>query len=181
MTRTWQTRAASVLAALALGAAPALAEKSDAEFAKHAASDGMLEVQLGKYAATNGRDPAVRQFGERMTRDHQQANEELKKAAAEAGLTLPSELVPEHQQKLAELTALEGAEFDRRYMDAMVMGHEKEVEEFQEQAQGDSPVDLWAKRTVPTLQGHLDMARDIQAQTTRGASMPPASEHTSAP
>lgn len=179
MTRTRLTIALALLGALAIVPGPARAEKSDAEFVKHAASDGMLEVQLGTHAAKSARDPAVRQFGERMMRDHQKANDELKSVAKEAGLSVPTALEPEHQKKLQELTALEGAEFDRRYMDEMVMAHEKDVRAFQEQAEGDSAVDQWAKETLPTLQGHLDMARDIQAQTTRGASLPPATERTS--
>jgi putative membrane protein len=177
----WRTSALAVIGALALAPGPACAEKSDADFVRHAASDGMLEVKLGAHAAESAQDPAVREFGERMVRDHQAANDELKTVAGQAGLSVPAELEPEHQKKLAELSALTGAELDRRYMDEMVKAHEKDVRAFQEQAEGDSAVDRWAARTVPTLQHHLDLARDIQAQSTRGAAMPPETERTSAP
>jgi putative membrane protein len=171
--------ALALLAALAFGPGVARAAQSDADFVAHAASDGMLEVQLGRHAAQNAQDPSVRDFGERMVRDHGRANEELKTVASDAGMMVPTTLRPEHQDKLEQLTALQGAEFDRRYMDEMVKGHQKDVNAFREQAKGgDSAVDRWAEATLPTLEEHLAHAREIQAQTQGAAEMPEA-ERTS--
>jgi predicted outer membrane protein len=47
----------------------------------------------------------------------------------------------------------------------MVMGHQKEIEKFEEQAQdGDDEVAQYAKQTLPVLNTHLDMAKKIEAQ-----------------
>ena len=177
MTRMPLPIALALLGALVAHPSAARAEVSDADFVAHAASDGMLEVQLGRHAAQNATDPAVRQFGERMVRDHQQANDRLRSVATQAGMTVPSTLQPEHQRKLEKLTAFSGAELDRHYIDEMVKAHEKDVNAFREQAEGDSEIDRWAAATLPTLEEHLALAREVQAQT-RGAAEKPEDERT---
>jgi hypothetical protein len=45
------------------------------------------------------------------------------------------------------------------------MDHQKEIEKFEEQAQGGSDeVAQFAKQTLPVLNTHLDMAKKIEAQ-----------------
>ena len=154
----------------------ARAEPADAEFAAKAASGGLMEVQLGAYAAENATDPEVRAFGERMVRDHEQANEKLRAAAEEAGIPLPTAMRDEHRQKLEELTGLRGEAFDRRYVELMLDDHADEVAEFTQQAEaGDSPIDRWAEQTLPTLREHLDEARKlVREEAGAGASEPSA-------
>src|ERR1700749_4547985 len=56
--------------------------KRDAEFAVEAASGGMMEVELGNMAMSNGSAPPVKQFGQDMVNDHSKANDELKAMAS---------------------------------------------------------------------------------------------------
>jgi putative membrane protein len=154
--------AASAL--LALGA-PALAAEPDARFVEEAASGGMLEVQLGKYAAEHAADADVRAFGERMARDHGKANQELKTVAQGAGLTVPTQMSEDHRGQLEDLTKLRGADFDKAYMDAMVEDHEDDVDAFRAQAEEKkSAIDSWAAKTVPTLEAHLAEAKRVAEQ-----------------
>ena len=48
-------------------------------------------------------------------------------------------------------------------MSGMVKDHEEDVKDFQTQANGGSDPDIkaFAAKTLPTLQGHLKMARDV--------------------
>jgi putative membrane protein len=157
--------AASV--ALFLGT-PARAADDDADFVKSAASGGMLEVELGKHAAKQAKDPDVRAFGERMAADHGKANQELKSAAQRAGLALPSEMEDEHRDLLQRLSKESGIEFDKAYMDAMVKDHEHDVDAFSAQAgQGKSEIDRWAAKTLPTLQAHLTRAKTIAERVAK--------------
>src|SRR5262245_30628089 len=64
---------------------------ADKKFVMEAAAGGMMEVKLGEVAAQRGANAAVKEFGQRMVRDHSKANDELTKLAADKGITLPKE------------------------------------------------------------------------------------------
>lgn len=160
------------VAAGLLAASPAFAG-SDPEFVEKAASGGMMEVQLGEYASKNAANPDVRAFGQRMAADHAKANQELKTLARKHGITVPSEMSEEHHEMHDRLMKLKGPEFDRAYMDAMVEDHQDDVEAFREEAkEGQSDVDRWAAKTVPTLEQHLQQARDIHQRLGAATSGP---------
>lgn len=63
-----------------------------------------------------------------------------------------------------DLKSLEGAAFDRAFIDHMVMSHEKSVEMFDTQSdEGKDPeVKNWAEKKLPTLRAHLKIAKDLQ-------------------
>ena len=67
-----------------------------------------------------------------------------------------------------ELSKLKGAEFDRAYARTMVRDHEKDVAEFKKEADSgaDSSVKNFAAKTLPALEEHLKMARDMMRQTS---------------
>jgi putative membrane protein len=64
-----------------------------------------------------------------MVKDHSQANKELSQIAAQLKLQPPKELDAKHRDLANRLSKLQGAEFDREYMTAMVQGHEEVLEE----------------------------------------------------
>jgi putative membrane protein len=105
-----------------------------------------------------------------MVDDHSKANAELKLAAREQGVALPTELDAEHQAAIDRLSRLSGSAFDQAYMRDMVMDHEEDVSEFARAARhsGDSPIKSFASRALPTLQDHLKMARDVDGELGRG-------------
>src|SRR4051812_18246491 len=55
--------------------------KKDASFAVTAADAGMLEVQLGQLAQTNGASASIKSFGKEMVADHGKASKELEALA----------------------------------------------------------------------------------------------------
>ena len=78
--------------------------------------------------------------------------------------------VPARRQIFDRLSSLQGKEFDREYMKAMVQGHqdvadmlERRTSASQGRGQGDqtSGLDQWAQRTLPTVRTHLEQARQI--------------------
>lgn len=157
-------RALLTLAVGALFAAPAFAG-SDVEFMQKAASGGMLEVTLGKHAVANAASPEVKSFGQQMVHDHGQANAELAALAKQAGVALPGEMNAEHQAMAKQLLSKTGAAFDVAYMEMMVDDHMKDIEAFEAQAkQGKTDVDRWAAKTLPTLEKHLEMAKEVHQQ-----------------
>ena len=139
---------------------------SDNEFVTKAAGGGLAEVQLGQFAAQKASNPDVKQFAQKMVDDHSRANDELKNVASQKNVTLPTDLPPEEQQLRDRLQNMSGQEFDRTYMRHMVQDHVKDVAEFQREATRgqDSDVKQFASKTLPVLQQHLKMARQVASK-----------------
>ncbi|MEP6569921.1 MAG: DUF4142 domain-containing protein [Acidobacteriota bacterium] len=137
--------------------------KDSSKFAAAAGPGGMAEVELGRLAVQKAADPSVKEFGQRMISDHTLANAELKAVAKKKNIQLPSDLTSDQKSLMDKLSKLSGGEFDKEYMSAMVKDHEEDVKEFQTQAnEGTDPdVKAFAGKTLPTLQAHLQMARDV--------------------
>jgi putative membrane protein len=135
---------------------------SDMAFAEKAGAGGESEVELGKLAGTKAANQKVREFGERMARDHEKGCGELKSLATRKGIMVPDTADAEGKALLARLSSMSGKEFDRAYMEAMVGDHEKDVAEFKKEAESGSDPDLkkWAFETLPTLEEHLRIARE---------------------
>ena len=147
------------------------AGKKSHEFMKEAASAGMMEVELGRIASTRAANPRVKEFGQRMIDDHGKANNELKEVAEKESVALPETMNDQHRATVARLSNLQGAAFDRAYMDAMVKDHQEDVEKFRQHTRDTDPgVRDFASKTLPTLQEHLKMAQEGDAETRRATS-----------
>lgn len=157
---------ALALAALVGAPSSAFAKSTGADtvsFAQEAASGGLMEVRLGEIATRSGSSELVRAFGQRMVNDHSKANQELKAEAQRLGLALPAELNKAHAASVEKLQKLSGTELDRAYIDMMVEDHEADVKSFRKESErSGSPLQGFAARTLPTLEQHLDQAREVQ-------------------
>jgi putative membrane protein len=142
---------------------PTVAPFDDAAFVAWAASGGLHEVELGKLAATRAKREEVKRFAQRMVEDHGKANEDLKKAAKEAGLTVPGRPNDEHQRHIDHFKDFKGADFDKEYLGHMLEDHEKAVAEFTRAGkEAKNPqVKEFAARTLPVLREHLELARKL--------------------
>jgi putative membrane protein len=163
------------------------------EFVNQMAITNMAEVQLGKLAQERAQSPQVKQFADMMVKDHTKANEELKQVASKLNVQLPTELDEKHRDLADRLSKLQGAEFDREYMNAMVDGHEDAINKAEDRAnqanrstsaggsdpnaqatgttggdmQNEQAVNQWATKTLPTLRQHLQRAEQVQQQVEK--------------
>jgi putative membrane protein len=146
--------------------------------------DGMTEVKLGELATQKGQNADVKAFGQMMVRDHTKAGEELKQLASKHNITAP-ELDDDHRDKVDRLSKLQGAEFDREYMNAMVDDHEKTVNALEDRLdkEGDNEnprytpkktdnafeteLNQWASKTIPTVRQHLAKAKELDQKLDR--------------
>jgi putative membrane protein len=153
----------------------------DERFVKDMLMDGMAEVDLGKMAMQKALSAEVKQFGDRMVRDHTKAGNELKQIAGNYSIAPPAQVDPEHQELMSRLSKLKGGDFDREYINAMVDGHQDVIDQLQKHADVDrfgdnkgavtpepsnqpseTAVNQWAANALPVVRGHLDMAKQIQ-------------------
>jgi putative membrane protein len=154
------------------GNASANLSSDDKDFITKAAQGGQEEVALGQLAQQNGSSDAVKSFGERMANDHQQANDKLKQIAQEKGVTLDENMPSDAQKDRDSLSKKKGADFDKAYMAMMVKDHEKDVKDFQKEAdKGQDPdVKAFASQTLPTLQDHLNLAKQTKSGKSNSGS-----------
>ena len=158
-------------AVLALAGAPAISptkaqntmSPQDKTFLTKAATGGMAEVSMGQLAERNAASPQVKQFGERMVSDHTKANDQLKGIARSQNVTLPTNLDSADRATEQRLASMKGTSFDQAYMRDMVEDHQKDVQEFQQEANNgqNEALRMFAQQTLPILQQHLQMAENI--------------------
>jgi len=150
--------------------------QQDIKFMKEAAAGGLVEVELGELARQKGSEDQVRQFGQRMERDHSNANQELMRIAHAKGIDLPQQLDPKHAQLRDKLARLQGAAFDREYMREMTRDHDADAKEFRRAAQTTQDADLkrFAQDTLNVVEQHDQLAHNIdRSLTATGSSRPP--------
>jgi putative membrane protein len=140
----------------AKNAAPAKGKLSSADktFMMNAAKGGMMEVEWGKLASQNAQNADVKKFGNRMVTDHSKANNDLMALAKEEGVSLPGAKSPGKWKS------------DKDYMDMMVKDHEKDLAEFQKEAQSGTDPDLkaFAAKGAKMVSSHLKMAKETQGK-----------------
>jgi putative membrane protein len=138
----------------------------DTKFIKTALVGGQMEVSLGQLATVKGTDQSVKDFGNKMVADHQKAGDELKSLVTQKGAQIP-EVPDQNQSWMAKhLQKLDGAEFDKMYIEHMVKDHNEDIAAFESEAKDGDDGDLknWAAKTLPMLQEHLKLAKDAQAK-----------------
>jgi len=155
---------------LALGGVSSAVMAAEAEdtppaptvFVEEAAQDGLTEVELGRVALEKSQNPTVRAFAQRMVADHQKANLELAALARQKGIVVPMQLDSEHMAVVKKLEAQSGKSFDGQYSHHMNMGHMRAISLFESATKSDDP-DLaqFAKRMLPTLEEHLQLASQL--------------------
>jgi putative membrane protein len=144
-------------------------QDNDEDFVKEAASGGLMEVELGRLAEQNARNPRVKKFGAMMVKDHSKANDELRSIATSKNINIPANMDDKHMDKVEDLRKKNGEEFDKDYMDMMVDDHEKDIDKFKKEAEdGKNPeVKAFASKTISTLMMHLDSAKAVREGVTR--------------
>jgi putative membrane protein len=142
----------------------------DQTFVMKASEAGLAEVNMGRVAAKWASSPAVKEFAERMVKDHGKANDELIALANKKRFKVAPRMDRTHQAMSDKLMASSGAEFDRTYMAAQVKDHEKAVELFEKQVKSgkDEQLKKWAEDTLPHLKEHLQLAKEVQGKLKGG-------------
>ncbi len=152
-------------ATLLMVSAAANADSPDSSFFKSAAEGGMSEVELGQLAQQKATNPAVKEFGAMMVKDHTAANEKLKALAATKQVSLPDSSSVMQKATKTKLNMLSGNTFDKSYVIGMIEDHKTDIKEFRKEASDgkDPDAKAFAAATLPTLQAHLTKIQSIAA------------------
>ena len=156
-------------ALLCAAAGSALAAPLDTKgFVSKVAVANKYEIDTGELGIKYAKDGSVKSFAQMMVDDHTKAGEEFKAAVKEAKLDPPSETLDvTHTAKYAKLRVFTTeAGFDAAYVKDGVAAHEDTVATFKDFAANgeDGPVKDFAKKTLPKLEHHLSMVKDLEGK-----------------
>jgi putative membrane protein len=169
MTRLISTLAAAILAA---AVAPALAQSgpNDAQIAHIVVTANQVDIDAGKLAKEKGANSEVKAFGEQMITDHTGVNKQAT-ALVEKLNVKPEDndtsrsLKKAGDENLANLRKLNGAAFDRAYINHEVVYHQQVVDAIDKtllpNARNQDLKDLITK-VRPAIVAHLEHAKEIQ-------------------
>jgi putative membrane protein len=175
---------------------------SDRNWVNDQLADGMAEVELAKVAKDHAANADVKQFAQMMIDDHTAAGDQLKQIATTYAIPQDAKIDDKHKDLMDKLSKLNGADFDKEYMKAMVDDHQDAVQDLRSRAdenrslsdriqgknpessasvkpepadnQVDAKINQWAANTLPTVEHHLDRAKELKDAldhnngTTRG-------------
>jgi putative membrane protein len=135
--------------------------KKDFSFAETATAAGIHEVAEGKLAVSQGSTDEIKKFGQKMIDDHSAANDELAAILKSKGVTVPMQETKGQIMDTDKLGKYQGADFDKEYIKLALADHKQAVKLFTKESQNGDDADLkaFAAKTLPILQGHLDMVK----------------------
>ncbi len=155
----------SLAVALLAGASSLALAKTEKEFLNDAIKGDNSELAMGQLAVSKGATDPVTTFGQTLIDDHSKAKTQASAVATKMGVSLPSGMSADAQQRLTKLQQLSGPDFDKAFARDMVQDHEKDIAEFKKEAgSGQGPVQQLAAQTLPTLEKHLRMAKSLRAE-----------------
>ena len=129
-------------------------------FIKKAAKAGMKEIAISQAVMDHLGNPQFKEFARQMIADPPNANNQLIALAQQKGVEVPQK----DEASLTESWSEKSGDLDRKYIDVMVADHEDAVKLFEKASESpDDDVAAFAKKTLPVIQHHLQMAKDLKA------------------
>lgn len=141
------------------------------EFVNKAAKSDAFEIEAAKLAAAMATSAEVKAFASQMIKAHTESSAKIKAASVKTkpAVTIDAALTADQKDDLAELKKLTGAKFDEEYIDGQVDAHEDALALMRSYASGgtDAGLKTAAGEIATVVEGHLKMARDLEAKTDR--------------
>lgn len=137
-------------------------------FIETAAAANQFEILSNKLALTKTKDKKLVAFAKHMVKDHERIGKAFVAALkkSKAGIAPPPGIGADLDAVMARLKSETGPAFEADYIAVQTKGHQEAVALFAGYAKGgDNPVlQAFAKKTLPTIQMHLDMCYALAAK-----------------
>ena len=154
------------------GRAPADSAMDDAAITAVLLVANTGDSSIGALAASRGVNSAVKQFGQRMVREHGQLNRQVKALATRLGSSAREEdnrqavdMKHDADEEYRDLSAKTGTDFDHAYIDHEIDDHEKVLHELDNKlipAADNAELRTLLNQARTAVQSHLDQARAIK-------------------
>jgi putative membrane protein len=125
--------------------------QEDAQLVRALVQANLDAIAAGRLAAQKGHSRAVRQYGQRMVREHTALQSEASELKSASGVPLPA---GHDVAEVRRLERLSGAEFDRAYIELTAKRHDDLLRLLERAASraADPALRAHAARTIPIVQ-----------------------------
>jgi len=135
----------------------------DGAFLTAAATGGLYDARLCDLVGSQTRNAGVRKFAACVLAGRMVGSNELKAVAKDAGVELPTKLDDMHQKQYETFKEYKGADLERDFVKAMTQRLAIGVAMFTRASKEakDPAVREFAAKTLPALQKHWEMAKNL--------------------
>jgi putative membrane protein len=169
MNRMLMGGAAVAVWLLAVTASDGGAPKDDKDFVVKAFTCGHNDLRLSELADKHSKNDKVKDFAKKMVSGFNQFNDKLSKMASDQKIAVVAAPEKDDKELFDRLSKLDGADFDKEYMKAMVAGHEKLIQlcETQEKQGKDANLTTFVKTMLPYARDHLTEAKNLATEVNK--------------
>jgi putative membrane protein len=156
------------LSAVLLSAAHAeMLPRTEGEFLGKLHHANQMEIALGNLAKERASSREVRDYGDRLVRDHQNAEREMIEFARNHGISIsqpPAVKRAQDKKAMEKLRGLNGSELDRELVSMMVKDHRKVIDQMTAARSRftDPKLDALLDKMLPVLKEHLEAAENLE-------------------
>jgi putative membrane protein len=151
-------------------------EREEWRFLKDSAAQSRFESDAARMALAKSADPEVRSLAATLVNYHASAQGALQRMLHARNIAPPM-LSNEQRVALNRLSKLQGAKFDREWMDSVGLRSQQEGVQAFEKAAGtarDPALRSWIARTLPTMRSQLASAERVVIGETKYAKLAPS-------
>ena len=136
---------------------------AEAAILSESAQDGMLSMELASLAREKGAKPSIRNFAERLEKNHQRSQEELVKLLGKKGMTPPKALSEKQREELSRIGKLSGEQLDQAYLEQVLTQHAQIIPQLEglAKAGSDQEIQSYARMVLPSLREHFRIAQEL--------------------
>ncbi|MGC9966130.1 MAG: DUF4142 domain-containing protein [Syntrophobacteraceae bacterium] len=150
----------------AFGFVAPVRQTCDKDFVRKAEEGYKLEVALGEKAAEQAANAEVKQFGRMVAKYNNFAGDQLLAIAKNSDSVVHTDMDRGERESLVRLSEMQGRDFDREYMNQVIMDYKDNVRLLEHMANEATDPDLrnYARQTIPALREHLRTALAIRGR-----------------
>lgn len=139
-------------------------QETDKRFVREALQSNLAEIEMGKLALGRSSNTNVRQFAERMIRDHTRMNQQMEPIARRLNVPIPAKPGKSARKQQKKLSGTSEPAFDRAYAAEMVRSHKSDLAEYEREsaATQDPALRDAAAQGLQLIREHLRMAENLQ-------------------
>ena len=139
---------------------------ADRDFMRKAAEAHVMEINLARLAQEKATSEDVKDYAEMLEHDHFGALEDLRNLMTRYNVDVTLDANDHAHEK--SLTRLQGAQFDRTFINLMVDNHRKGVSNYRARVNvtHNSELKEHISQMLPTLEKHFTEAKRVQTELT---------------
>lgn len=140
--------------------------KADARFLVDAKSYSLLLLHLSELAAEKGYATNVQAFANKINKDHQRLNEQLKDVAGDQKIKLPREMSESNNRILEDLNRSNRKDFDRKFIRSVERIYEDNIDLYKNiaTAGANDNIRAFAAKTLGLLRSNQQKADELEDQ-----------------